>query len=112
MRSIAKLLIAAPVAAGLLGAPAAHADWNRHGGFGWHGGWRGPGWHGYEHRGPDPGSIIAGTVLGLGAAAALAGAFAPPPPPVYVAPPPVYYTPPPAYYAPAYPPPPAYYPGY
>ena len=35
MRIWSKLLIAAPVAAGLLAAPAAHADWHGHGG--WHG---------------------------------------------------------------------------
>ena len=43
------LLVAAPIAAGLLAAPAAHADWHGHGGGGWHGGgggWHGGGWHG------------------------------------------------------------------
>lgn len=99
------LLIAAPVAAGLLAAPAAHAEWRGHGGGGWH--------EGHEHhRGPGFGGVI----LGLGAAAVLGGVLASqayaPPPPVYYAPPPTYYPPPAAYY---YAPPPAYYaapPGY
>jgi ammonia channel protein AmtB len=105
------LLIAAPVAVGLLAAPAAHAEWRGHGGGDWHG--RG-GWHdGYGHdRGRGVG--VAGAILGLGAAAVLGGvigsqAYAPPP--VYYAPPPVYYAQPQAYYAP----PPVYYsapPGY
>src|SRR5689334_16243891 len=113
MRPVTKLLIAAPLAAGLFAAPAAHADWYRPG---WRGGY---GWH-HHHNHGNPGAIIAGTVLGLGAAAALAGAFAPPPPPpvYYAPPPPVVYAPPPVYYPPrpsvvyAAPPPPAYYPGY
>ena len=52
------LLIAAPVAAGLLAAPAAHAEWHGHGGGGhggaWHGGdWHGGDWHGGGgYRGP------------------------------------------------------------
>lgn len=117
------LLIAAPVAIGLLAAPAANAEWRGHHG-GWHGddgderGHRG-GWHGggYERGHHDGGPGIAGVVIGLGAAALLGGviasqAYGPPPvyyappPPVYYAPPPVYYAPPPVYYAPA----PAYYP--
>jgi hypothetical protein len=100
-------MIAAPIAAGLLAAPAAHAEWRGHGGYGhyyggYHGGWRGPG--------------VAGAILGLGAAAIVGGviasqAYAPPPvvyaaPRPYYAPPPAYYAPPPGYYAP----PPAYYP--
>jgi len=94
-----KLLAAAAVSAGLLAAPAAHADY-------WHRGWGGPRYYPhYYHRGPFIGPVIAGTVLGLGAAALAAGAFAPPP--VYYAPPPVYAPPPPAYYAP-----PGYYGGY
>jgi hypothetical protein len=109
------LLIAAPVALGLLAAPAAHADWHGRGG-GWHGG----GWHGGYHHGPG----VGGALLGLGAAAVIGGviasqAYAPPPvvyapPPAYYAPPPVYY-PPPGYAAPpGYYPPPGYYrpPGY
>jgi hypothetical protein len=98
MRPVTKLLFAAPLAAGLLAAPAAHADWYRHG---WHGG--GYGWRPeYHHRHGNPGAAIAGAVLGLGAAAVIAGALAaPPPPPVYYAPPPpVAYAPPPVYYAP------------
>ncbi len=98
------LMIAAPVAFGLLAAPAAHAEWHGRGG-GWHGG--------YGHHG-GPG--VAGAIIGLGAAAVLGGviasqAYGPPPvyyappPPVYYAPPQAYYAPPPVYYAPA----PAYY---
>jgi hypothetical protein len=86
------LLIAAPVAAGLLAAPAAHAEWRGRGG--WHGG--------YEHHHGGPG--VGGVILGLGAAAVLGGVLASqayaPPPRVYYAPPPAYYPPPPAYYAP------------
>jgi hypothetical protein len=111
MRPMTKWLIAAPLAAGLFAAPAAHADWYRPG---WRGGY---GWH-HPHRG-NPGAVIAGTILGLGAAAALAGAFAPPPPPpvYYAPPPPVVYAPPPVYYPPRpsvvyAAPPPVYYPGY
>lgn len=107
------LLVATPVAAALLAAPAAHAEWRGHGGGGWHGGgWHGGGWHGghdYHHGGPG----VAGALLGLGAAAVIGGVIASqayaPPPPVYYAPPPAYYAPPPGYYAA----PPAYYsPGY
>jgi len=104
------LLIAAPVAAALLAAPAAYADEHGHGG-GWHGG-RGE-WHGGEHHGPG----VGGVLLGLGAAAVVGGVLASqayaPPPPVYYAPPPAYYAPPPGYYAPPpayYSAPPAYYP--
>jgi hypothetical protein len=96
MTSFKALLIAAPVAAGLLAAPAAHADWH-----GYRGGWHGGGWHGdYGHRG-GPG--VAGAILGLGAAAVIGGVIASQvyaPPPVVYAPPPAYYPPPPAYYAP------------
>jgi hypothetical protein len=121
------LMIAVPVAVGLLAAPAAHADWHggnrggwhgggggwHGGGGGWHGGnWHGGGWRGYD-RGPGPG--VAGAILGLGAAAVIGGVIASqayaPPPPVYYAPPPVY-APAPGYYAapPAYYAPPPYYP--
>lgn len=106
------LLIAAPIAAGLLAAPAAYADEHGHGGGyhgggyhggGYHGG--GGGWHGGDHHGPG----VGGVLLGLGAAAVLGGVIASqayaPPPPVYYAPPPAYYAPPPGYYAP----PPGYY---
>ena len=95
------VLLAAPAALALLAAPAAHADWYRHGG------WGGPRYaphYGY-HVGVV-GPIIAGAAV-LGAVAA--GVLAPPvvyaPPPVYYAPPPVVYAPPPVMYAP----PPAYY---
>ena len=107
--------------AGLLAAPAAHAEWHGHGGGGhggaWHGGdWHGGDWHGGGYRGPGPG--VAGAILGLGAAAVIGGVIASqayaPPPPVYYAPPPAYYAQPPGYYAPppAYAAPPGYYPGY
>ena len=108
------LLIAVPIAAGLLAAPLAHAE--EHGG--WHGRGGGGEWHGggerrggYEHE-REGGDGVAGAILGLGAAAILGGMIASqsyaPPPPVYYAPPPVYYGPPPVYYAP----PPYYPPGY
>lgn len=104
------LLIAAPVAAGLLAAPAARAEWHGHGG--WHGPERHGEWHGHD-RGHGPG--VAGALLGLGAAAVIGGVIASqayaPPPPVTYAPPPAYYPPPPAYYPPG----PGYYapaPGY
>jgi hypothetical protein len=93
MRTWSKLLIAAPIAAGLLAAPAAHADWRGH--PGWHGG--GGGWH----RGHDNSGAVAGAILGLGAAAIIGGVLASqsqyyaPPPPVVYAPPPPYY---PGYY--------------
>lgn len=69
MRIWSTLLVAAPVAAGLLAAPAAHAEWRGHqqwhggGGGGWHGGgggswhgggggsWHGGGWHGDHWHG-------------------------------------------------------------
>jgi hypothetical protein len=93
-RPLTGLVLAGAVALPLVAAPsAAHAY---RGGYGF-----GPG-------------LAVGTVLGLGAAAAVAGAYAAPPvvyapPPVVYAPPPVLYAPPPpAYYAP--PPPAAYYP--
>jgi hypothetical protein len=109
MMRLKALLIAAPIAAGLLAAPAAQADWHGHGGWhgggGYHGGWHGGGGRGY-YRGPG----IGGALLGLGAAAVIGGVIASqayaPPPPVYYAPPPAYYAPPPGYYAP----PPGYYP--
>ncbi len=109
MRTWKTLLMAAPIAAGLLAAPAAHADWRDHGRHGeWHGD-RG-GWHrgGWEHH-DDHGGAIAGAVIGLGVGALLGGAIAAQQQPYYAAPPPVAYAPPPAYYsAPAYP----GYPGY
>ncbi len=99
MRARLGLLSLLTAAALLAAAPAAHAEW--HGRGGWHGG----GWHG-------PGPVVAGTLLGLGLGAVVAGALAPPvyapPPPVVYAPPPVVYAPPPVLYA-APPPPPGYY---
>jgi hypothetical protein len=105
MLNWSKLLFAAPIAAGLLAAPAAYADRDHHGG------WDRGGWHGDRgwHRDHDDGGAIAGAILGLGAAALIGGVIASqqapqyyaPPPPVVYAPPPPYY-PPPAYAAPQY----------
>jgi hypothetical protein len=92
MRTWTSLLIAAPVALGLLAAPTAHADWRHHGG-----GW-GNGWHGHEHRGN--GNAVAGALLGLGVAAVIGGVIASQQP-YYYAPPPVAYAPPPPPYYPA-----------
>jgi hypothetical protein len=99
MRTWTSLLIAAPVAIGLLAAPAAHADWRHHGG-GWDNGW-----HGHEHHGN--GNAVAGALLGLGAAAVIGGIIASQQP-AYYAPPPVAYAPPPPYYPQQYYPPPGY----
>jgi hypothetical protein len=103
MTHLKTLLVAAPLALGMLAAPAAHAEW------------RGD-WHGGYHRGP--GFPLAGALLGLGAAAVVGGIIASQPHVVYAPPPPVYY-PAPAYsysyaYPPAYYAPPPYYaaPGY
>ena len=71
MRIWSTLLIAAPVAAGLLAAPAAQADWHHH--DDWHGG---GGWHGNYHHDHDNGGAVAGAILGLGAAAVLGGVIA------------------------------------
>src|SRR4051794_13682315 len=71
MLSIKALLIAAPIAVGLLAAPAAHAEWRHGGGAGWGhgggGGWghgggggHGGGW-GYRHGGFP----LGGALLGL-----------------------------------------------
>jgi len=109
MGHVKTFLIAAPVALGLLAAPAAHAEWRgghdrggwSHGGWG-HGGWehREGGWGyrgGYEHRGY--GVPLAGVLLGLGAAAEIGGIVASQQPgPVEYGPPPGYYYPEPAYY--------------
>jgi hypothetical protein len=110
MKRLNALLIAAPVALGLLAAPAAQAEWRGHGGGGWdRGGWNRGGWEHREHRG----NALAGALLGLGAAAVIGGIIASQPPPAYYpAPgyPPGYY-PAPAYYpAPSYYPDPGYYP--
>jgi hypothetical protein len=99
MRTWTSLLIAAPVAIGLLAAPAAHADW-RHRGGGWDNGW-----HGHEHH--DNGNAVAGALLGLGAAAVIGGIIASQQP-YYYAPPPVAYAPPPPYYPQQYYPAPGY----
>lgn len=98
MRLWSTLLIAAPVAVGLLGAPAAQADWHHNNGWhggGWHGG--GGGWHGdrdWHHD--DGGNAAAGALIGLGVGALIGGAIASQ---YYAAPPPVAYAPPPPYYA-------------
>ena len=101
MLRLRALVIAAPIAAGLLAAPLAHADEHGHGG-GWHGGGdHGRGWHGDDHHGVG----VAGALLGLGAAAVVGGVIASQayaPPPAYYAPPPGYYAPPPGYYPPGY----------
>jgi hypothetical protein len=97
MTRLKTLMIAAPIALGLLSAPAARAEWR-------HGGW---GYHGYAHRGY--GVPLAAALLGLGVGAAIVAsqpAYAPPP--AYYYPPPGYY-PAPAYAQPNYPAP--YYPG-
>jgi hypothetical protein len=91
MRIWSTLLIAAPVAAGLLAAPAAYADSRDHRD------WRGE-WHGDRdrHHDHDNGGAAAAAVLGLGAAAIVGGVIASqqqyyaPPPPVVYAPPPGY----------------------
>jgi hypothetical protein len=107
VRTAARLLLALPVAAGLLAAPAAHADWYRGPRGGWHGERHGE-WRDHDrHRGGfGPGAVIAGALLGLGAAAVVSGAVAPPPVAYYPAPEPYYAPPPVMYYAP---PPPVYY---
>ena len=78
------LLVAVPVAVGLLAASPADAYWRR----------------GYGYRGYGAGPAIAGAIVGLGVGAAISGAYAPRyyAPPAYYAPPPVVYAPPPAYY--------------
>ncbi len=95
MRSWKTLSIAAPVALGLLAAPAAEAHWR---GDGWRGGGYGYGWH-HEH---DDGGAVAGALLGLGIGALIGGAIVASQP-HYAPPAPAYYAPPPpAYYAPGY----------
>jgi hypothetical protein len=97
MRIWSTLLIAAPVAVGLLAAPAAQADWHGHGDRYGRGDWHGRG--DWDHHDHDNGGAVAGAVLGLGAAAILGGIiasqaqqpyYAPPPPVVYAPPPPPY----------------------
>jgi len=82
MRSWKTLLIAAPVALGLLAAPAAEAHWR---GDGWHGD---RGWH-HDH---DDGGAVAGAIIGLGVGA-LIGAMAASQQPHYAPPPAAYYAP-------------------
>ena len=72
MRIWSTLLIAAPVAAGLLAAPSAYADSRDH--RDWHGEWHGDrDWHHHDH---DNGGAAAAAVLGLGAAAIVGGVIA------------------------------------
>jgi hypothetical protein len=92
MRTWTSLLIATPVALGLLAAPSAHADWRHHDGG------RDGGWHGYEHHGGGNGNAVAGALIGLGVVAVIGGIIAasqpqyyPPPPVAYAPPPPPYY---------------------
>jgi hypothetical protein len=98
MTHLKTLLIAAPLALGLLAAPAAHAEWRGgHGGGGWghHAGWGYRGGYGVP---------LVGALLG----AAVVGGIIASQPPVAYAPPPAYYPPPGYYPSPGYPP--AYYP--
>ena len=89
MAFCARALPASVVVAGLALAPAAHAEY-------WHGHWH------PDHHGGNAGAAIVGGIVGLGVGAAIASGG-------YYAPPPVYYGPPPGYYAS---PPPAVYYGY
>jgi len=95
MRTWSKLLIAAPIAAGLLAAPAAHADWHGRDGGWHHEGWRGDNWHHHDNGG----NAAAAAILGLGAAAIVGGVIASQQPRYYAPPPPVVYAPPPPYYS-------------
>jgi hypothetical protein len=92
--------VAGVLALGLGLAPVAQArDWHDRG---WHGGER-------HHHGDATGAAIAAGIIGLGLGAAIASGGGYAPPPAYYGPPPAYYGPPPPYYAP---PPPAVYYGY
>ena len=72
MRIWSTLLIAAPVVAGLLAAPAAYANSRDH--RDWHGEWHGDrDWHHHDH---DNGGAAAAAILGLGAAAIVGGLIA------------------------------------
>ena len=123
MARLTALLIAAPVAVGLLAAPAAQAEWRGHdddrkGGWdrghqGHHGHYRSEG-H-YRHHGGGHNGALTGALLGLGALAVIGGVFAAQPnyaqpnyaQPNYAQP---YYAqqyyapPPPVVYAPPHPP--------
>lgn len=90
MRTWSRFLIAAPIAAGLLAAPAAHADWHHH--DNWHGDW-----HHHDHGG----DAATGALIGLGVGALIGGAIASSQYQYYAPPPPVVYAPPPPYYPPA-----------
>src|SRR3954468_17580036 len=93
MRTWSSLLIAAPVALGLLAAPAAHADWRHHGGG------CGGGWHGFQHRDDGNCDAVDGELIGLGAGCRTGGMLTSthprnaPPPPVPTPPPPPYSAP-------------------
>ena len=98
-----RFLATAALVAALAISPAVHAEH-------WHGGYRGYG--GYHHHGGGgaAGAAIIGGLLGLGVGAAIAsnGGYAPGyNAPGYYAPPYSYYGPPSGYYTPA--PPPVYY---
>ena len=98
MRIWSSLLIAAPVAVGLLAAPAAHADWHHNGD--WHG--HGGGWHGGGgdwHHNNNGANVAAGVVGGLAVGAIIGGVIASQQQPYYAPPPAVVYAPPPPYYS-------------
>lgn len=114
MVRVSRLLLIAPVFAGLTLVSAAPAQAQYRGGYGH--GYYGHGYGGYGHgyggygrgyggRGFFGPGIVAGALLGIAGGAALGYAVAPP---VVYAPPPVVYAQPPVYYgAPS-----GYYPGY
>jgi hypothetical protein len=81
-------LLTTALVASLAIAPAAYADH-------WRGGYGYGGYHNHPHRNNAAAAIIGGLVgLGVGAAIASGGYYAPPPA-YYYGPPPAYYTPPP-----------------
>jgi hypothetical protein len=82
----ARFLSTAVVVVGLAIAPGVHAEY-------WHG-------HGHpNHHGNNAGAAIVGGLIGLGIGAAIAsGGYYAPPPPVFYGAPPGYYAPPPAVY--------------
>ena len=87
-------LLTAAVLVGFVAAPLAQArDWHDRG-RGWD---RGRDWDRGHHGGAAGAAIIGGIIgLGVGAAIASQGGYAPPPPAYYGAP--SYYAPPPAVY--------------